>query len=415
MRLFPYGIRMMLIICMLLSAPILSDASPEKAEKTAREKKMTFPVGADTQSEVCGRCHTAIYREYAFGFGSDQGYKLVSQDGKAHTLPHIVSSKATGHALTDIKSFSKQPKQHEMAGTACAACHLPESFTIPRNLEISETDKPKVSAMKREETGLSCVSCHLTPEGKIRGPYNINAPHENRPDVNIKTSLMCAYCHSLGKRVPGNQTQTFLEWRDDFFLKGLGRQNCQDCHMPHTMRRLTEDTTLPERVSSRHLWTGGRSLQRLLNALSQVIVQPVKEKGAFDFHVINIGAGHSVPTGSHRRAVYLQVQAISSEGKTAATQEWTFAPWSGNGPNDSTWLDEFRKMPGSSVPAEALAPHETIIRAGEERVLHWSPTLAAGRYTITSRLVYDLNRYNDRSYKGDQTRISETSLEVSVK
>jgi hypothetical protein len=25
---------------------------------------------------------------------------------------------------------------------------------------------------------------------------------------------MCAYCHILGKRVVGKQTQTFLEWRD---------------------------------------------------------------------------------------------------------------------------------------------------------------------------------------------------------
>lgn len=408
------SIRAVLAVC-LLSFPVLSEAAPEKEGKAGQEQKMLFPLGADTPSEVCGTCHTAIYREYAFGFGSDQSHKTISQDAKALPLPDKFSSKATSHAVTGI-ALSASPRQHELEGVACNACHFPESFSIPRTLDIVETDKPKARPAGSEQAGLTCVGCHLTPDGKIRGPHNISAPHENRPDASIKTSLMCAYCHSLGKRTPGRQTQTFLEWRDDFFLKGLGRQNCQDCHMPHTVRRLTTDTTLPERVSSRHLWTGGRSLQRLLNALSQVIVQPVKEKSAFDFHVINIGAGHSVPTGSHRRAVYLQVQAISPNGKIAAAREWMFAPWYGISRDDRTWLNEYRKLPGaaSALPADIM-DHETIIRAGEERVLSWSPALTAGSYTITSRLIYDLNRYNDRNFKGDQNRISETSLEVSIK
>ena len=38
-----------------------------------------YPLGTATPSEDCGVCHQAIYREYAFGFGSDlaiQGYCL---------------------------------------------------------------------------------------------------------------------------------------------------------------------------------------------------------------------------------------------------------------------------------------------------------------------------------------------------
>lgn len=378
-------------------------------------EKAAFPLGAATPSEVCGSCHSAIYREYALGFGSDQSNRATFRNSTTSMLPDNFSSKATGHALSGINA--DQARQHEIEVVPCNSCHSPEGFAIPVKLDISEVDKPRARTGAAAEPGLNCASCHLTPDGKVRGPYNIASPHRNQPDLNIKTSLMCAYCHSLGKRVPGSQTQTFLEWRDDFFLKGLGRQNCQDCHMPHTVRRLSDDTTLPDRVSSRHLWTGGRSLQRLLNALNQVIVQPAGDKALFNFHVINIGAGHSVPTGSHRRAVYLQAEAVAQDGRVVAKREWLFAPWYGNRPDDSRYLEEDKKRPDyeAAARADAQGPHEAILRAGEERVLSWSPELPAGRYTIHSRLIYDLNRYNDRSDRRDQTLFSATSLEVTVK
>lgn len=183
--------------------------------------------------------------------------------------------------------------------------------------------------------------------------------------------------------------------------------------MPHTVRRLSTDVTLPERVSSRHLWTGGRSVQRLLNALSQVIVQPAEGKGLFRFHVINIGAGHSVPTGSHRRAVYLQVEAVNGKGKSVAARQWMFAPWYGSQPDDPALAAAMNQ--GSASPGTEMMVREQIIRAGEERVLEWAPRLPAGRYTVTSRLVYDLNRYNNPKDMSDQTRVGETSLKVVIR
>jgi len=54
-------------------------------------------------------------------------------------------------------------------------------------------------------------------------------------------------------------------------------------------------------------------------------------------------------------------------------------------------------------------------KAGEERVLPWVPELKAGEYTVTSRLMYDLNRYNDRSFTEDQTEFNKTTLTIRVK
>lgn len=187
--------------------------------------------------------------------------------------------------------------------------------------------------------------------------------------------------------------------------------------MPRTLRKLAEGYDVPERASARHLWTGGRSRQRLQNALSQIIVQPDAGRSRFEFHVINIGAGHSVPTGSNRRAVYLEATARDGKGKVAAKREWMFAPWYGNRPDDRKYLDDDKKRPDAlaAAQADAQGPHEPIIRAGEERVLVWAPRLRPGRYTVEAHLVYDLNRYNNRRDTSDQTLFNTTRLTVRIK
>lgn len=233
----------------------------------------------------------------------------------------------------------------------------------------------------------------------------------------MQTSAMCAYCHSLGQRVVGKQTQTFLEWRDDFHNPRLGSQSCQDCHMSRTVRKSAEAFDVPARAVSRHLWTGGHSTQRLSTALNLVIVQPEKERPSLEFHVINIGAGHSVPTGSNRRAIYLKADVFDSRGKAMASREWMFAPWYGNRPDDRTFLEEDKKRPDAvaATQADAQGPHEAPIRAGEERILSWAPKLSAENYHIRARLIYDLNRYNDRSFLADQTEIYRAALAIKVR
>jgi len=185
------------------------------------------------------------------------------------------------------------------------------------------------------------ASCHLTPDGKIRGPHEVHGediPHETVVDPKIQTGAMCAYCHSMGKRVPGKQTQTFLEWRDDFHNQKLGSQQCQECHMPRTLRKTAEDFDVPVRPVARHLWTGGHSPQRVRSALSLVAVQPKEGKSDVEIHVINVGAGHSVPSGSNRRGIYLTADVVDQKGKTVASREWLFAPWFADRPDDKAFL-----------------------------------------------------------------------------
>ena len=82
--------------------------------------------------------------------------------------------------------------------------------------------------------------------------------------------------------------------------------------MPRTLRKSAEDFDVPVRAVARHLWTGGHSTQRLRTALNLVAIQAQEGKSGLEFHVINIGAGHSVPTGSNRRAVHLKADVVDS-------------------------------------------------------------------------------------------------------
>jgi len=303
--------------------------------KQASAKELDFPKGTATPSVECGECHQAIYREYAFGFGTDLTYKHMAPKSAQEGLLSLkgrVSSMGTAHSISGIDPWPIHARGDEMGGKSCNVCHYPEPFEIP-DLDKPEIERPKARPQGQETEGITCASCHLTPDGKIRGPYGAEAPHKTVKEPKIKTSAMCAHCHSAGKRVVGKQTQTFLEWRDDFFKTGLGSQQCQDCHMTRTLRKLAEAGDGSARPVARHSWTGGHSTQRISSALSMVMVADEQNAANLKFYVINIGAAHSVPTGSSRRAVFLSAEIVDAGGRTLATHEWMFAPWFGDRPN----------------------------------------------------------------------------------
>lgn len=398
--------------------PAKAATTPPPAAKSAPAGMLQFPQGTATPSEFCGSCHKAIYREFAEGFGSDLQYGQIlfeSPEGnKAINLP-ATATMSTMHAMAGTDPFPLHARTVEEGGRSCDVCHFPQPLAIP-DINKAEIEKPKPRPKDQEAVGITCASCHLTPNGKIRGPYDVKAPHETVKDPKIQTAAMCATCHSEGPRVVGKQTQTFFEWRDDFNKPGLGRQQCQDCHMPSTQRKLAEDFDVPVRMVARHLWTGGHSAQRVRTALTMVVRQPEAGQPKLDIHVINVGAGHSVPTGSNRRGIYLRTEVVGANDKVLAREEWLFAPWFTNRPDDRKYLEEDKKTHDvlAFSQADAQGPHETPVRAGEERVLSWAPKLPAGDYTVRARLIYDLNRYNDSQFTGDQTEMYRTSLGIKI-
>lgn len=410
-------LRVCLATLLALCGAAFSHAAQDTPAGAPAVSKMQFPEGTATPSEVCGACHKALYREYSAGEGSDLQWKSMKLQPTLKTilnLPAGVPKSATAHSVAGTEPFPLEARRVEEDGKECNACHFPQTFDYP---DMSSVKFEKVTPRTaNRERGITCASCHLTPDGKIRGPYVVDAPHETVVDERIQTAVACAYCHSVGARVSGEQTQTFFEWREDFNKPGLGRQHCQDCHMPKTVRKLAEDFDVPERVVARHLWTGGHSSQRIASALNLSIIQPEPGQPQFSFRVTNVGAGHSVPTGSNRRGVYLKAEVINAKGKTVATKEWMFAPWMSARPDDRGFLEEDKKGhdPIATTQADAQGPHETPIRAGEARVLEWGPEIGGGQYTVRATLVYDLNRYNDRAFKDDQQEIARATIPVKI-
>lgn len=399
------------------SDPPTQRASAPESGQPATAASPDFPEGTATPSEVCGACHQAIFREFSGGFGSDLHWapmKSFPFSAAERTLPEGSLDSATAHAVAGVDPWPLEAMQVEEHGRKCDVCHYPQPLDYP-DKDASRIEKPKPRPVDQER-GITCASCHLTSDGKIRGPYDLVAPHATVKDERIGTSVACAFCHADGQRIVGKQTQTFLEWRDDFNKRGLGSQQCQDCHMPRTVRRLAEDFDVPERPVARHLWTGGHSFQRTGSALSLAIALSDEDQAKVAFHVTNVGAGHSVPTGSNRRAVYLTAEVVDQNRKVVASKEWMFAPWFASRPDDRAFLDDDRNGPEpiAATQADAQGPHETIIRAGEDRVLSWRPDLDPGDYTVRAILVYDLNRYNDRAFRGDQREIGMATARLSI-
>jgi hypothetical protein len=410
----PRGVLLLLVCSMLGSMPFVGKATGQQGNA----KVPNFSLKTATPSEECGACHVAIYREYAMGFGSDLKYPGMiykSVEDKVLTLPANVSTGSTAHALSGLDPFPVHARGVEMASQSCNVCHFPLAFELP-DLEHPEIGKPQPRPPDQESGGVTCASCHMTPDGKIRGPHGVFAPHATVVEPKIQSAVMCAYCHSLGKRVVGKQTQTFLEWRDDFYRPKLGTQHCQDCHMPRTLRKTAEDFDVPVRAVSRHLWTGGHSAQRVRSAASVVVVQPKGGQAELEFHVINLGAGHSVPTGSNRRGVYLTVDILDAKGKFSSGRDWLFAPSYGDRPDDRAFLAEDKNRPdaASATQADAQGPHEAPVRAGEERVLRWTPELKSGIYSVRAKLTFDLNRYNERSFAEDQVETNSAALSIII-
>ena len=370
-----------------------------------------FPAGTGTPSLECGECHQAIYREYAFGFGMEVMHKSPKEE--LLSLKGRVLTAGPAHSVSGIIS---EPPHGSVKGefALCSACHYPEPFHLP-DLNKPVVEQSKLQPRAKKELGITCASCHLTPDGKIRGPYGASAPHETVKEPRIKTADMCAHCHSAAKRVVGKQLQTFLEWRDDFNKPGLGSEQCQDCHMPRTLRKSTENEDVPVRAVARHLWTGGHSPQGISTALSVAIVTEKESTSALTFHLTNIGAGHSVPTGSRRRAIYLKADVVDDKGSVVAKQDWMFSPWHGDRPDDKAFVEEDKKRGDTAMAAsDEQGPHESIIRAGEERVLSWDPKLGAGEYKVRASLIYDTNRYTDPKVEGHQTTIFYRTLPFTV-
>src|SRR5438046_2854577 len=165
------------------------------------------------------------------------------------TRPADQPGTQTAHAYAGVDPWPIATRQLEEGGKSCNVCHYPQPFEHPA-FDAESIAKPQPRDTSQEVVDVTCASCHLTPDGRIRGPFDVSA-----------------------------------------------------------------------------------------------ITRPRASQSALQFHVINTGAGHSVPTGSNRRAVYLKADVVDDSGGVVATQEWMFAPNFGDRSDDIAFVEEDKAGP----------------------------------------------------------------------
>ena len=79
-----------------------------------------------------------------------------------------------------------------------------------------------------------------------------------------------------------------------------------------------------------------------------------------------------------------------------------------------------RQFPlGTATPSEVCGEcHRAILREASEGfgadVDFREVVVSPGIYTVRARLIYDLNRYSDSRYTGDQTELDQVSLAIKI-
>lgn len=183
----------------------------------------------------------------------------------------------------------------------CKDCHL------PRPLAVTGFGKRTLPRSTYPEEGISCISCHLGPDGGILA-------RNDRPEVPCKTKASvdflavdaCASCH--------NQHFTTDQWRASHYAKeGV---DCASCHMPAIDRKRGDKST---RLGRKHVFEGCHDVATLKKAGE---FTAVIDGGELVLSLKNVGAGHNFPTEERHRAVDMVYRFTGEQGPGEWTRLW---------------------------------------------------------------------------------------------
>ena len=259
----------------------------------------TAPGIASVKAKECGKCHEAIYREWA----------------------------GSMHALAWTEPYFQVDFLYDGSQQICLNCHTP-LVNQQQNLVLGFRDRdkfdpilapnPEYDAALRDE-GVTCAVCHIR-NGRIVGPFPTNrAPHPVEHDPGMSQGIKpCLRCHVVaGKRwdtfytIPPCGTVAEIE---------AGKQtiDCVSCHMPIVVRPAAEGK--PSRQGRRHLFHGGHEPERVKESLR------VEHKLVADEFVVtltNVGAAHYLPTGTPDRHLTLELKLLGQRGEVLKEKVYT--------------------------------------------------------------------------------------------
>jgi len=259
----------------------------------------TVPGIASVKANVCGKCHEAIYREWA----------------------------GSMHALAWTEPYFQVDFLYDGSQQICLNCHTP-LVNQQQNLVLGFRDRdkfdpilapnPEYDAALRDE-GVTCAVCHIR-NGRIVGPFRTDrAPHAVEYDPGMTQGMKpCMRCHV----VMGNRWDTFYSMPPCGTVaeieKGGHEVDCIGCHMSAVMRPAAAGTQT--RKGRIHLFPGGHTPERVKQALR------IEHKLVADELVAtltNVGAAHYLPTGTPDRHLTLELRLLGSSGQVLAEKVYT--------------------------------------------------------------------------------------------
>ena len=111
----------------------------------------------------------------------------------------------------------------------CTSCHAAAPV---------DADAPVRMRDSHVEEGVTCVTCHLSPDPQaapltMRGPVSRTSPVQIHPTVErdplYRSSELCGTCHRTA----------YEEWRAvEARRPEQSRRSCQGCHMPEVRRKM---------------------------------------------------------------------------------------------------------------------------------------------------------------------------------
>jgi hypothetical protein len=294
----------------------------------------------------CKGCHEDVYAEW---FGSHHQIAFSNPE---------------------VRALSEDFRKEE-----CMDCHL------PRPLAVTGFGKRTLPRRTHFDEGVSCISCHLGPDGGILG-------RNDRPEVPCKPVRSeaffavdaCASCH--------NQHGTTDQWRASHFAKQ--GTDCANCHMPE-VQRMRKDQS--QRLGRGHVFHGAHDKATLQKA------------GRFELardgdHVVlsltNIGAGHNFPTEERHRAVDMVYRFVTKDGPAAT---WTLAHRA-----RQPYRDE-----SEPVGPGAASGENTQLPAGATKAVRIP--IPPGALAVEARLWYRLTPFCDDESK-QSTLLDERRLDL---
>jgi hypothetical protein len=358
--------------------------------------RMQDPAPDKAKADNCGNCHSSVYAQWK-----------IDAHANSATDPLVT----TLYDGTDIHGNRDRGPGYKRDWTDegnCAMCHAPIA-AIERQQAVSLSEVRGVEA-----AGVTCDVCHKMREvptafgppnltdvhflrpaqgGRLNfGPFDDSTFPNEVPDFSysplFKDSKLCAPCHD-GKSWGVPIYETYSEWKAGPYSK-VGIQ-CQDCHMHSTGeydRFADEDKGGKVRSVTRigfHQTLGKDRSDFLRSAVRMESTATANDDLlTVKVRVMNVGAGHDLPTGQPMRNMLLLVSAEDDSGSHLTFVAGDRIPaWGGAGPDPNDYAGQAGK--GFAKVLETLNEYQkpTIIAGDRENAAEF-PAPAWRRSKILS-------------------------------